>query len=62
MMKQSKGFTTYKFALMIPYFICWKLGILSQVYDQFIVLCENASDLADILSVTLEYLNTYMKN
>ena len=34
---------------MIRYFICWKCGTLSQVCDQFIVLCENKSDLADIL-------------
>ena len=61
-MKQRKRLTTHKFALIIPYFICWKLGILSQAYDQFIVLCENTSGLADILSVTLEYLKTHMQN
>ena len=50
MMKQRKGLTTNKFALMIRYFIYLKLGTLSHVYDQFIVLGENTSDLADILS------------
>ena len=49
---------------------CGTLNILevlvfSQVLDQFIVLGENKSDLADILSVllmaeTLDYLKTYM--
>ena len=38
---------------MIPYFICWKLGTLSQVWDQFIVLGENKSNLVKILSVLL---------
>ena len=50
---------------MIRYFICWKFETLSQVWDQFIVLCENKSDLTDSLSVhlmaeTLDYLKTYM--
>ena len=40
---------------------------LSQVWDQFIVLGKNRSDLVDILSVPLmaeilEYLKAYMQN
>ena len=45
----------YHSLIVCPYdqsnFLCWKLGTLSQVWDQFIVLGENKSDLADILSV-----------
>ena len=42
-----------------------EVWVFSQVLDQFIVLGENKSDLADILSVllmaeTLDYLKTYM--
>ena len=52
---------------MFRYFICCKLGTLSQVWDQFIVLGENNSDFAYILSVlfmaeTLDYLRTNMQN
>ena len=52
---------------MIRYFICWKCGTLSQVWDQFIVLGENKSDLADILpeplmAETLDCLKPQMQN
>ena len=35
----------------VGHFLCWNFGTLSKVMDQFIVLGENKSDLADILSV-----------
>ena len=52
---------------MFRYHICLKFVTLSHVWDQFIVLCENKSNLADILSVflmaeTLNYLKTYLQN